>query len=113
MTLPKDIAKDIDRDCRDLCRAMNKLPGIETTGCCCGHYKRPYWIHFRASSLDDLPRLLYYFTLCHCGFGGWSVSVNTDCSMAPVYFTIEGPVGELAYEQSKKIAELLVEEANR
>jgi len=57
-----------------------------------------------------LPRLIYYFHGCHCGFSGWSVTVKTDCGMSPVIYMITGPIGEQAYEESLYIASLLTGE---
>lgn len=32
---------DLDKECLELCVAMNKLPGIRTTNSCCGHGDQP------------------------------------------------------------------------
>ena len=99
---------DMDRECIALCEAMNRLPGIETRNSCCGHNKYPYRIWFNARSLKALPRLLYWFDICHSGCPGWRVSVETDCAACPAFFVVEGPVGH--YEDAEKIAKLLEEE---
>ena len=101
----------MDKECIKLCNAMNSLPGIHTIESCCGHNKTPYRIWFWTKNLKTLPRLLYYFDRCHCDFCNWKVLVTTDCGMSPVTFLIEGPIGNQAYSESKKIAELLREEA--
>jgi hypothetical protein len=108
-----EMINDMDKECIELCDAMNFLSDIRTIESCCGHNKTPYQIWFRAKNLKALPKLLYYFDGCHCGFYGWKVLVTTDCGMSPVTFCIEGPVGEQAYSESKKIAELLREEAKK
>lgn len=100
-----DLPADIDPECRLLCEAMNRLPGIQTTSSCCGHGEHPYWIFFDAESLEALPGLLYWFDVCHCGFAGWRVIVKTDCAMSPVSFYVEGPVG--AYGEAEAIADLI------
>ena len=114
--LPKSNIKEteqIDPECIELCSAMNQFPGIETIESCCGHGKRSYKIWFIAQRLRNLPKLIYYFDGCHCGFYDWKVFVKTDCSMAPVHFLIEGPIGRKAYKQGKIIAQLLTQERKK
>lgn len=103
----------IDKECIELCAAINDLSGIRTIDSCCGHEKYEYRIWFKTKSLRVLPRLLYYFDSCHCGFYGWKVIVKTDCGMSPVTFMIEGPIGQQAYEESKKIAQLLRQDKSK
>lgn len=98
VTLPADI----DPECRELCEALNLLPGITTTSSCCGHGREPYRIWFDADSLGDLPAVCWCADGCHSGEYGWKVSVMTDCVMKPVVFYLEGPVG--AYAASREIA---------
>ena len=98
----------VDKECVDLCMALNYLPGISTIESCCGHGERPYHIWFTTKYLRSLPRLLYWFARCHCGFYGWKIIVRTDCAMSPVTFMIEGPTG--AYEESYHIAKLIKED---
>ena len=104
------LSDDMDKEAINLCIAMNKFPGIKTIESCCGHGKRPYRIWFDIGALEDLPRLLYYFDECHCGFYNWKIVVITDCAMSPAHFKVEGPVGEEAYKESEHIADLLEEE---
>ena len=99
----------VDEECVALCEAMNKFPGIETVESCCGHGVHNYRIFFRAETLDNLPSLLYFFDQCHSGCHGWRVIAKTDCSMCPVSFMAEGPIGEKAYEDSKTIANIMEE----
>lgn len=95
----------MDKECIVLCRAMNNLQGITTTESCCGHGKEPFQIWFKVDKLSDLPKLLFHFDACHCGFDGWFVDVMTDCGMAPVHFRVNGPKG--AYAEADKIAHLI------
>lgn len=103
----------IDKPCIFLCEAMNRFEGIETTESCCGHGEKPYRIWFNAKDLDALPPLLYYFDGCHSGSYGWRVIARTDCSMAPANFMVEGPIGEKAYQESEKIAKLMIDYLKR
>ena len=96
----------MDTECIELCRAMNKVPGIRTIESCCGHGKTPYHIWFKANRLTSLPALLYWFMGCHCGFYGWKVQATTDCGCSPVTFMLEGPVG--AFKEAEDIAKLIM-----
>jgi hypothetical protein len=106
--MPSDI---MDQECINICNAINKLSGLYTIDSCCGHGKIEYRIWFKATSLEVLPPLLYYFDICHCGFADWKVIVETDCGMSPVSFMIEGPIGEQAFKEAERIAELLLKES--
>lgn len=105
---------DIDPECRDLVLAINKMPGIFTTSSCCGHGKNPYRIFFRINDQVYLPRFLYYTDPCHVKLSkDWKVIVSTDCGMSPISFMLEGPLGEKAYEESKRIADALLKELKK
>jgi len=101
---------DMDPECIELCKAMNLVPGIETSESCCGHGHWPYRIWFWADDLECLPNLLYWFDGCHCGSYDWNVIVRTDCGKSPVTFRVEGPKGEEAHVQSVEIAALITED---
>ncbi len=103
------LPKDMDKECISLCNAINRFKGLRTIESCCGHGNTPYHIWFKADSLGDLPPMLYYLDVCHCGCRGWSVEVYTDCAMSPVTFMIEGSIGEETYEESEKIAKIMNE----
>lgn len=110
---PVIVEGEVDKECCALCDAINDLPGVETIGSCCGHGRTPYAIWFRTTDLKYLPRLIYYFNFCHCGYANWKVIVRTDCAMSPVTFKIEGPTGEDAYKQAEDIAVRLRREATQ
>ena len=101
----------IDTDCVALVAAVNRLPGVHTTSSCCGHGQDPYRIFLRADSFQALRALTYWLRTCHCGRAGWSLVVETDCSMSPVGFIIEAGIvnpwrGEpRAYEEIREGAE--------
>lgn len=100
---------EIDKECVKLCQAMNLMPGVRTVESCCGHQHKPYQVWFKVKRLTYLPKLIYYFDGCHCGYYGWSITVKTDCSMSPAVFCVNGPIGDSAYRESEEIAELLME----
>ncbi len=101
---------EIDRQCRDLCKAINLVKGMRTISSCCGHGKTPYRVWFVAEDLGCLPDLLYWFDGCHSGYYGWQVTISTDCAKSLARFLIEGPTGEQAYKESEYIASLIIKE---
>lgn len=104
------MTKDIDSECVALCEAINKAPGIQTISSCCGHGTSVYGIWFSVENLKSLPRLLYWFDSCHCGFNDWFVRVTTDCAMSSVHFCVENPhSNSKIYEQANKIADKIEE----
>ena len=61
MMNPDDIEDIDDKDqCLDLCKALNRIPGITTTESCCGHGKTNYHIFFLAKSLEGLAPIAYF-----------------------------------------------------
>jgi hypothetical protein len=106
ITLPDDT----DTECIALCNAINRFyPALYTIESCCGHGKWPFRIWFRVNDIERLPGLLYWFDICHCGFGYWKIVVYTDCGMSPATFEIVGPSGEMAYKEANEIAKLIEE----
>jgi hypothetical protein len=107
--------KDIDKECVDICKAINLLPGVFTIESCCGHRKTPYWIFFRLDEespqglMFGLPMLLYsmrhFANDCHTS--RWRVDVSTDCSGDVATFTLEGSKGLKGIKESKEIAKFL------
>ncbi len=102
----------MDKECKELCEAVNLLPGIRTIESCCGHGKIEYHIWFITEGLDHLPALLYWLSACHSGQSGWLCRVTTDCAMSPVTFLIEGPKGDKGYKASIEIASCIRERVN-
>lgn len=104
----------IDEGCRNLCKAINKIPNIITIESYSGHKKDDMIIFFKTRSIKDLPDLLYWFDGCHCGFYNWKVLVYTDCGRSPATFFINGirngkEVHNLE-KQSEHIAELIIKD---
>jgi len=100
----------MDVQCEQLCKAMNMLKGIRTIESCCGHSKDTYRIWFKADSLEVLPKLLYWFSACHCGFYGWRVEVKTDCAMSPVSFCVVASGSLSVYDEAGIIAKLIIDD---
>ena len=54
----------LDKACKSLCIALNRLPGVETTESCCGHGDNPYriWMDVDWQSVGGI-------TLARCSSG--------------------------------------------
>ena len=63
---------DIDVEMRELIRCINRVDGIETTGCCCGHGKSRAWILLEVESTEKLNKFMYQYFYCN---HGWEVSL--------------------------------------
>ncbi len=54
------IDNNLDAEVKNLCSAINKLPGIMTIESCYGHGNYPYRIWIVVKGLKYLPPLTYY-----------------------------------------------------
>lgn len=101
----------MDPECVLLSDAINMIPGLLTTGSCCGHGKQGMFIYFNLDRVNDM------FVLVRCldpRYGapvGWRCCVqDTDLPERRLAFHVESTsVGEQAYVESKRIAELIRE----
>jgi hypothetical protein len=120
------IPVDLDLECKNLCIALNALPGIETEDSCCGHGEEMYHIWFRVKDYTQrgflfLSRMMsrnYYpfsnewqITVEHSditGFtrkGGWH----------QIMYLLEGPPGSYTWDgkpeggfaDAEKMAEII------
>ena len=99
---------DMDKECINLCNAINKIDGLITNESCCGHEKGNFRIWFTVKNLKSLPTLLYYCDPCHVGFR-WNCVVTTGCAMSPVNFRIESEsIGERAHKEADTIAKEII-----
>lgn len=86
------VPEDMDQECIELCKALNKFHGIKTNGSCCGHGKYAYSIQFLFSSKKALAKLLYWLNpwsdkwpvLLFCPYGTYTLAV------------LRGPIGDFA-----------------
>jgi len=88
----------IDRECVNLCKAINEIPGICTVESCCGHGESVYQIFFFVTSLTNLSLLL---SCIHYKYD-WAVYVNAVYFGGGVTFYLEGPIGD--FETAERIA---------
>lgn len=112
---------DLDAACLSLCVALNQLPGIKTTGSCCGHGRQPYriWLDF-----TETVRLFGPITLSRCLSGRYYNYAPDEQRLdpqwrlflgdteGPVCFVLEGkPMAEDSptHEPAEKLAKNLTE----
>ena len=95
---------NIDKECVELCDAINSIPGIYTVESCCGHGKHEFRIWFKVEDHENLPILLYYIDPCHVGFR-WHCEVITDCAMSPITYKLYSEsLGKKSYQEADEIA---------
>jgi hypothetical protein len=99
--------KDLDREVRALCIAMNRLPGIKTSESCSGHNKKPFRIWFEVT--DFKARGLLTLARCTCRrYYATPFEIKLDHGdFCQVGFLLEGPKG--SFREATKLARVLVE----
>ena len=96
--------KKIDKECVSLCKAINRIEGLQTASSCCGHNKDNFSIYFTVQEVENFPILLYFIDACHVGFN-WDCYAYTDCGMFQVKYMIQSRTfGEESYKESEIIA---------
>jgi len=113
----------VDKECVELCNAMNSLPSIETISSCCGHGKSPFRIFFK---VRETPDGLFFLTRCvdsrYWKYGNfWKI----DLSVGDVFDTgemVDLPIayclhsgsftGDMAYEQANSLVENMIYHLN-
>ncbi|MBR4404932.1 MAG: hypothetical protein IKW84_08990 [Bacteroidaceae bacterium] len=95
----------MDKECIEVCNALNKLPGVETTESCCGHCKNPYRIWFKSVNTYSLGVIARAFDRRYSGTNiVFSIKVETnDAGDCPMYsFMIES---KSAYSNESEMKE--------
>ena len=99
--------EQMDKECIELCNAINSIKGCNTFESCCGHGKYPYRIWFTAV---EVQHLVIPVMACNKNYGcvlGWEVKVSHCESPNRAIFLLEGPIN--AYEDADKIAKTIYE----
>lgn len=104
----------LDREVIGLVLALNSFKGIHTFESCCGHAEGPFWIVFQADSFEDLACVLWWFRDGHelHEYRNWHITVSTDPDAETIYFQLDGPTGERAYEEANALATLILNRAD-
>ena len=71
--------KSMDKECIDICNAMNSIPGISTFESCSGHNKKPFRIYFNSTDQQGL----FFLTRCidqrYWEYGHqWSITLSVN-----------------------------------
>ena len=88
---------DLDPQCVELFHALNGLPGIWTTGCCCGHGTQPYrfWFKTRNIYARGFVGLLRAIDPRYGAPVGWAIWIqSTDLVEDPHTFVLQGPMSD-------------------
>jgi len=109
----------MDKECIDLCDAINEIPFLMTTESCCGHGKDTFHIWVKARNIEALYVLARAIDRRYCGpttevfdeernmtaYVPWKLLVeDIDSTMSVAFHLESSSKGELAYKQAKKIA---------
>ena len=111
----------MDKECLELCDAMNALPGIRTNESCCGHSGGPFDIFFRVDAKNN--KGLFFLTRCvdrrYWKYGYlWKIQLSVgdlyNNGILPIeYILTSNPiVGEDAYAQAKSLVENMNDHIN-
>jgi len=97
----------IDKECRELVRAMNLCRGVSTFYSCCGHGEKVFVIKFKVGTLSDLLPVVLA-SGGHLGNPVWACFVENDTHKEKdIVFTLTSPSdvkGADAYDQASQIA---------
>ena len=100
----------MDKECIPLCDAINDIPGLETSGSCCGHGKDSFKIYMPEKNIYHRNFLILMRSLCP-RYGGpidWRVTlIMSDMTKDSLHIVIssESITGEEAFKQSLQIVE--------
>ena len=80
------VTGEVDKECVDLCNTLNRLPGLYTFECYCGHGKWPYSIFFHCNNIKTLSRLGRALSRNYSD-GRWEIVLDsTDTSPMGVFW---------------------------
>ena len=102
----------MDKECVELCDALNDIPGIETTESCCGHGKDGFRVWFK---ITDFSALFIIGRITSRNYT--PVLPQWDCRVEIVDSDKKNPVrfrlssgktkGKKAYKQASQLAECI------
>ena len=110
--------EEMDPEVVQICKALNALPGIETTESCCGHGKERFRIWFRVDGRID-PRMVGLFFITRCAdVRYWQYGNNWDIKLSvgdtlikgvlPTDFVLESEaIGKESYAQARDLVDSL------
>lgn len=103
---------NMDKECIELCNALNSVQGIRTFESCCGHAKAPMRIWFYSSKNRPLFIIAKSINRMYGGpisnkseLKEWTcILTHNDVPERPVFFLESPSKGRKAYKQAKIIA---------
>ncbi len=73
--------EDFDKECVELCKALNNMDNVETTESCCGHLKDRFMIFFKCDNFSTLAKISRSVNRNYSD-GKWELLVN-DSDIKP------------------------------
>ena len=110
-----DLPADMDPECVPLCKAINSIPGLETTCSCCGHGESSFDIWFWAKTVRSLYVLARAIDRRYGGPEEWCCLVeDMDLVDKPVVFRLTSGEsrGPEAYARASIIVASIFEALN-
>jgi len=100
----------MDQEVIALCRALNSIKGINTTGSCCGHGTEPLTVWMNADSVKYLSIFLWAGCHRHWDWKGWHLSLDVADpnrkEKARIHFVLTTEdKGEPAYARARELAD--------
>lgn len=103
----------MDKECIELCNALNQIDGIKTTGSCSGHGVNDYWIAFQIESYSNFWKL--YQLACVNGID-WEImpsDFNNDL-IVPKHFILKSKYkGSEVFNKAQELSREITKIFNR
>jgi len=86
------LPKDLDPECLEICKELNNLDGIQTTGSCCGHGRGSFFVYLAWPDFKTWGHKV--LTRCTCSRyfkEGWKVRLHHTDTEPFTGFVLIGP----------------------
>lgn len=114
-----EVLKEMDKECISLCKAINKIKGLQTASSCSGHNKNKFSIFLYARKVRNLYILARCIDRNYGGFSNWKLEVldadrsyinKTPRDLDIIFQLHSGDLkGSVAYKQANIIASNILE----
>ncbi|MDD5014288.1 MAG: hypothetical protein PHW73_04175 [Atribacterota bacterium] len=97
----------VDQEIKELCHALNCIPGIKTFESCCGHGNDPIRIWFRTENIESLKEIAQFTDKRYAKDSDddfTCVVEFSDRTMLPVFCLQSKGVGENSYKNGRALA---------
>lgn len=104
----------VDPECISVIKAINAVPGLATTGSCCGHGRQPFEVWFKLTDtkkIHNLQVIAFATDRRYCCPVGWHAELVTyEMRRGLPHFLLTSEAkGEQAYKEAEKVAECILE----